>query len=198
MNVGDLVGIQWKEGIGYCGSKTGAHIGLVLELDEVDINIENIAQFLASNTIYTRSPEITFIKEELDLLGKEYIEQKQSEYVGLIQYEKESENIIRHIKEKAINILNKEFLYKKQLEQNNVIHATEEKNITKVEKNSEGYVVFNSRAERLVVLPDQRSFAARIQLRKELNTMGVIDALEKAGVKQGDNVKIGKKEFIWE
>tara|TARA_B100001142_G_C14331685_1_gene654375 strand:- start:1555 stop:2784 length:1230 start_codon:yes stop_codon:yes gene_type:complete len=171
---------------------------LVLELDEVDINIENIAQFLASNTIYTRSPEITFIKEELDLLGKEYIEQKQSEYVGLIQYEKESENIIRHIKEKAINILNKEFLYKKQLEQNNVIHATEEKNITKVEKNSEGYVVFNSRAERLVVLPDQRSFAARIQLRKELNTMGVIDALEKAGVKQGDNVKIGKKEFIWE
>ena len=88
-------------------------------------------------------------------------------------------------------------MYKRQ-EQNNVIHPTEEKNITKVEKNSEGYVVFNSRAERLVVLPDQRSFAARIQLRKELNTMGVIDALEKAGVKQGDNVKIGKKEFIWE
>ena len=33
---------------------------------------------------------------------------------------------------------------------------------------------------------------------RDRNTMGVIDALEKAGVKQGDNVKIGKKEFIWE
>ena len=39
MNVGDLVGIQWKEGIGYCGSKTGAHIGLVLELDEARSNV---------------------------------------------------------------------------------------------------------------------------------------------------------------
>ena len=33
MNVGDLVGIQWKEGIGYCGSKTGAHVGLILYKD---------------------------------------------------------------------------------------------------------------------------------------------------------------------
>ena len=35
MKAGDLVGIQWKEGIGYVGSKTGAHVGLVVELDEV-------------------------------------------------------------------------------------------------------------------------------------------------------------------
>ncbi len=34
MNAGDLVGIQWKKGIGYCGSKTGSHIGLVLKRDE--------------------------------------------------------------------------------------------------------------------------------------------------------------------
>ena len=33
MNVGDLVGIQWKKGIGYVGSKTGAHVGLILEKD---------------------------------------------------------------------------------------------------------------------------------------------------------------------
>ena len=39
MNVGDLVGIQWKAGIGYVGSKTGAHIGLVLELDEARSNV---------------------------------------------------------------------------------------------------------------------------------------------------------------
>ncbi len=34
MKVGDLVGIQWKEGIGYCGSKNGSHIGLILKRDE--------------------------------------------------------------------------------------------------------------------------------------------------------------------
>jgi len=31
MNVGDLVGIQWKEGIGYVGSGRGEHVGLVLK-----------------------------------------------------------------------------------------------------------------------------------------------------------------------
>ena len=35
MKVGDLVGIQWKKGIGYCGSKNGSHIGLILKRDEV-------------------------------------------------------------------------------------------------------------------------------------------------------------------
>ena len=34
MKAGDLVGIQWKKGVGYCGSKTGSHIGLVLKRDE--------------------------------------------------------------------------------------------------------------------------------------------------------------------
>jgi len=31
VNVGDLVGIQWKAGIGYVGSKTGEFKGLILE-----------------------------------------------------------------------------------------------------------------------------------------------------------------------
>ena len=35
MNVGDLVGIQWKAGIGFVESKTGEHVGLILESDEI-------------------------------------------------------------------------------------------------------------------------------------------------------------------
>lgn len=169
-----------------------------LELNEEEIDIENIAQLMTNNTTYVQNPEIIFVKEEIDLSGKEYIEQKQSKNVSLIRYEKQSNNIISLLKETVTNIQNKEFIDKKILQQNNVIEAIEEKSTTRVEKNTEGFVVYNSRAERLVVLPDERSFAARIQLRKELNTMGVIDALEKAGVKQGDSVTIGKKEFIWE
>ena len=42
MNVGDLVGIQWKKGIGYVGSKTGAHVGLILEKDnQINIFFDN-------------------------------------------------------------------------------------------------------------------------------------------------------------
>lgn len=173
-------------------------INLILELKEDEIDFDNISQIIETNSLYKDNPEIIFIKEELDLFGKDYIEENISKNISLIKYEKQSENIISYIREKITNLSDKEFLYKKQLGQTNVIQVSEEKNTTRVEKNTEGYVVFNSRAERLVVLPDQRSFAARIQLRKELNTMGVIAALEKAGVKQGDSVTIGKKEFIWE
>ena len=34
MKAGDLVGIKWKKNVGYCGSKTGSHIGLVLKPDK--------------------------------------------------------------------------------------------------------------------------------------------------------------------
>lgn len=173
-------------------------INLIFELKEEEIDINNISEIIENNTLYKDSPEVIFIKEELDIFGKDYIEENISKNITLIKYEKQSENIISYVREKIKHLSDKEFLYKKQLGQTDVIKLSEEKNITRVEQNTEGYVVFNSRAERLVVLPDQRSFAARIQLRKELNTMGVIDALEKAGVKQGDNVRIGKKEFIWE
>ena len=35
MKVGDLVGIKWKKGIGYCGSRTGSHVGLILQRDMI-------------------------------------------------------------------------------------------------------------------------------------------------------------------
>ena len=173
-------------------------INLIFELKEEEIDFDKISQIIETNTLYKNNPEIIFIKEELDLFGEDYIEENISKNIRLIKYEKQSENIISYIREKITHLSDNEFLYKKQLGQTNVIKVSEEKTTTRVEKTTEGYVVFNSRAERLVVLPDQRSFAARIQLRKELNTMGVIAALEKAGVKQGDSVTIGKKEFIWE
>ena len=33
MNVGDLVGIHWKEGVGFVDSKVPPHIGIILEKD---------------------------------------------------------------------------------------------------------------------------------------------------------------------
>ncbi|MBI4201459.1 MAG: GTPase ObgE [Chloroflexi bacterium] len=60
------------------------------------------------------------------------------------------------------------------------------------------FVVSSSRAERLVTLPDLRSFQARLQLRRELVKLGVAKALQRAGVQPGDRVRIGTAELVWE
>ncbi len=60
------------------------------------------------------------------------------------------------------------------------------------------YVVSSPRAERLVGLADLRRFQARLQLRQELAKLGVVKALEEAGVEPGDPVKIGEVEIRWE
>ncbi len=60
------------------------------------------------------------------------------------------------------------------------------------------FVVSSPPAERLVVLPDMRQFKVRLQLREELARLGVLRALEEAGVRNGDTVRIGTREFQWE
>ena len=60
------------------------------------------------------------------------------------------------------------------------------------------FVVSSARAERLVGVADLRRFQARLQLRQELARLGVVKALEEAGVKQGDRVRIGAVEIRWE
>ena len=67
-----------------------------------------------------------------------------------------------------------------------------------VTKEGEVFVVSSRQAERIVVLPDLRKFRAKLQLREELARLGVLRALEKAGVKRGDTVRIGQRELQWE
>ena len=67
-----------------------------------------------------------------------------------------------------------------------------------VVKEGDTFVVSSPPAERLVVLPDLRQFKVRLQLREELSRLGVLRALEQAGVKHGDTVRIGTREFQWE
>ncbi|MBI4203165.1 MAG: GTPase ObgE [Chloroflexi bacterium] len=60
------------------------------------------------------------------------------------------------------------------------------------------FVVDSPRAARLVAGSDLRVFRARLQLRRELDKMGVLQALRDAGVKSGDAVRIGNVELEWE
>ena len=52
-------------------------------------------------------------------------------------------------------------------------------------------------AERLVGGSDLRKWAALAQLKIQLDRMGVTDALERAGVSNGDTVRFGDIELEW-
>ena len=70
--------------------------------------------------------------------------------------------------------------------------------LPRVSKEGDVFVVSSPQAERLVVLPDLRQFRAKVQLRTELGRLGVIKALEAAGVRHDDTVRIGSREMQWE
>ena len=59
------------------------------------------------------------------------------------------------------------------------------------------YVVEHAAAERLVGGSDLRKWAALAQLKIQLDRLGVTDALERAGVSNGDTVRFGDIELEW-
>jgi GTP-binding protein len=59
------------------------------------------------------------------------------------------------------------------------------------------YRVRGKRVERLVAMTDLDSEAGTDHLQRQLDRLGVFEALEKAGVQVGDTVKIGEWETEW-
>ena len=66
-----------------------------------------------------------------------------------------------------------------------------------VRKDTEAYVVHAGALERLVRGTDISDWEARMQLMSLLEKAGVHQALQKAGVKEGDTVRIGNAELEW-
>ena len=66
-----------------------------------------------------------------------------------------------------------------------------------VKKEAEAYVVHAGALERLVRGTDISDWEARMQLMSLLEKSGVHQALQKAGVKEGDTVRIGNAELEW-
>ena len=60
------------------------------------------------------------------------------------------------------------------------------------------FVVGCRRAERFAPLVNFDNWRARLQFHAELERLGVIDALEKAGVAAGDTVRIASRELEWD
>ena len=66
-----------------------------------------------------------------------------------------------------------------------------------VVKDAEAYVVHAGELERLIMGTDISDWEARMQLMSLLEKAGVHQALEKAGVKEGDTVRIGGADMEW-
>ena len=60
------------------------------------------------------------------------------------------------------------------------------------------FEVSSPRAERILPMVDVKNWRARLQLHAELGRLGVLEALEKQGVRTGDTVRIGGEELLWE
>lgn len=67
----------------------------------------------------------------------------------------------------------------------------------RVARDSNGFLVSCAPAERLVAVSDLRHWQARMQLHRELDRLGVLRALLRAGVHAGDTVRIGRAEMEW-
>ena len=67
-----------------------------------------------------------------------------------------------------------------------------------VTRREDAFVVAAPEAERLLALPNLDDWRARLQLHGELAQLGVLEALEGAGVRIGDMVVLGEYAFEWE
>jgi GTP-binding protein len=81
---------------------------------------------------------------------------------------------------------------------NELNRLSEQSTVPKIWRDGEVVMVSFPRAERLAAGTDLRKWQARVQLHRELEKMGVIEELEKVGVRTGDTVRIGEVEMEWD
>ena len=67
-----------------------------------------------------------------------------------------------------------------------------------VERKRKTFYVYGETVERLAVMTDLESEEALYRLQRRLKRMGVLGALQKAGVHEGSKVRIGAIELIWD
>ena len=68
----------------------------------------------------------------------------------------------------------------------------------KVVREEDAYAVSCPPAERILEAVSLSSWRARLQFHRELERLGVIETLERAGAGRGDTVRIADFEFVWE
>lgn len=78
-----------------------------------------------------------------------------------------------------------------------ILRPTARRVRVRVDRDEGDFIVRSERVERMVAGTDLNDWEARTQLMAYMERMGVHKALEKAGVKIGDTIRIGNTELEW-
>jgi GTP-binding protein len=78
-----------------------------------------------------------------------------------------------------------------------VIRPAEDENSLEISRDGEAYRVKGKKVERVVVMTNFDQEEAILRLHRIFQAMGVAAALQKAGVSEGDKVRIGEVELEW-
>ncbi|HEX7587572.1 MAG TPA: GTPase ObgE [Anaerolineae bacterium] len=78
-----------------------------------------------------------------------------------------------------------------------VIRPEEDENAFEVSREGEAYRVRGRKVERVVVMTNFDQEEGILRLHRVFQAMGVATALEKAGIEEGDKVRIGEVELEW-
>ena len=79
-----------------------------------------------------------------------------------------------------------------------VFHPKPRREKIAVRKEGDHFLIFARHLEKLVAMTDVNNPEARAYLKKQLQNLGAARALNKAGVKVGDKLRIGDVEIEWE
>jgi GTP-binding protein len=79
-----------------------------------------------------------------------------------------------------------------------VIRPAEDENAFRIEREQDGWRVRGVRAERVAAMTPFGVPEAAARFQRQLAGMGIIAALQKAGVQPGDMVRIGERELEWQ
>jgi GTPase len=78
------------------------------------------------------------------------------------------------------------------------VFALEPEDSLDITEEDDGFTVRGKQVERLIAMTDLTRPQAIDYLQGQLRRLGITKALERAGVKSGDIVRIGKEELTWE
>jgi Obg family GTPase CgtA-like protein len=67
-----------------------------------------------------------------------------------------------------------------------------------VRREGDKIVVESKEAERLMALADLEDRRVRLQLRVQLDRLGITKRLLALGIKAGDRLRVGEVEMVWE
>jgi GTP-binding protein len=108
------------------------------------------------------------------------------------------EDLMKYVSEKLKTMPKENLVDIKSTDEVKVYKLDDEKDKIKVSKDGKKFIVEGEEVEKILRRVNIEDYESLYYLHKKLNEVGLNKALKKAGVHDGDTVKIGGYEMVWE